>query len=440
MAYLYGDSSPSRIEVNYVDFLGKALDCCVELVLGDLAMARNGARARELEDRAVETAAAIAKVSEAVHEALAPICGQPADTPASDCANAIDRRSAAIAREHAAAVNARAEEALEALARADGRELERCREALERLLLEYPLPGATEELRLGWTGKTGGYSAHIAAVAPYKVETALAAAIPEGHPFASPVHVKDFARDLLVHVPKSAGWIRKQDKAVIRRLGKLFIGELRCARTAITAVLWQKPDPETEQFRVVIDRATETVTICGHPDASEDFDAEPGDWAEFERFERALRESLAALPRTSLIEVQIDGEPLDEGGPRELVSRLVAAMAPEVDEIARRSASPTELILREPQSDGKRTEIYVSKESLAAKLGALPSAEHPMFEPLGLGPVGKSIDLEVDLNVEQAAEDSDVEESEPSIEIIGEISTEISGEISEPQPEPVAST
>lgn len=435
MAYLYGDSSPSSIEVNYVEFLGEALDCAVELLLGDLAIARNKDGAREIGARTEETVAEIAKVSDVVHEALAPICGQPADTAASDCANAIDRQSARMVREHVAAVRAKGDEAVAGLARSNDRELDRCREAIERLVLEYPLPSASEELHLLWTGKDGGYTARIAGSTPYKVETAIAVSIPDGHAFASPVYIKDFARDLLVHVPKSAGWIRKSDRAVIRRLGKLMVGEVRRASKTTTLALWQKPDPETEQFRVIIDRDTETVTISGHPDADEDFDAEPGDWGDFERFDKALRESLEGLPRASLAEIQIDGAAFDERGPRELVGRLVAAMAPTVDEIARRSASPTELVLRQLIGGGKRTEIFVSKESLAAKLGALPSAEHALFAPLGLGPVGGDDDLEVEMAVAEVSgeigDDSDVEESEPSIEIIGDID--------DVQPEPAAS-
>ena len=36
MSYLYGDSSPSPLESNFIDFLRMAMDFCVHVVLSDL--------------------------------------------------------------------------------------------------------------------------------------------------------------------------------------------------------------------------------------------------------------------------------------------------------------------------------------------------------------------------------------------------------------------
>ena len=408
VAYLYGDSSPSPFEVNFIDLLGKALDCAVELLAGDRAIAENKARARELDLECQQMVIEIGQVKEAVHEVLAPLYGEGVEGPASDCASAVDRRAEALVREHAAGVRTRADEALAGLARANEREIERCRKSLERLLLEYPLPDAVEELRLSWAGKEAGYSAEIRGVAPYEVETSVAVSIPEGHPFASAVYVKDFARDLLVHVPARAGWLRRRGRAKIRRLGKLFVGELRSTSSSMTLALWQKQDPATEKLRVKIERTGGRARVSGHADTDVDFDVDPGDRVELERFERSLRESVAGLSRIAPAEIKIDGEPLDERGPRELVSRLIEAMAPTIAEIAQRSASTRELVLREPIAGGRRTEIFATKESLAARLRALPELERALFEPLGLGPV-------------VAPQNETTEVSEASIEILGDI-------------------
>src|SRR5437762_1839885 len=40
MSYLYGDSTPSSLEVNFVDFLGDCLDLCAQLLLSTESMRR----------------------------------------------------------------------------------------------------------------------------------------------------------------------------------------------------------------------------------------------------------------------------------------------------------------------------------------------------------------------------------------------------------------
>jgi hypothetical protein len=55
-----------------------------------------------------------------------------------------------------------------------------------------------------------------------------------------------------------------------------------------------------------------------------------------------------------------------------------------VNEIARRSPNASELSLKLENDGGKREEIYVKKEDLAAQLDALGPQEKALFSPLGL--------------------------------------------------------
>jgi len=95
--------------------------------------------------------------------------------------------------------------------------------------------------------------------------------------------------------------------------------------------------------------------------------------------------------RRALIDATIDGQPIKQHDePIELVERLIASMAPVVTEIAWRSLSPNELVLKRLLSDDRREEIFVAKADLKKKIDALPDPLRRMFEPLGLNGVGPS--------------------------------------------------
>ena len=66
-----------------------------------------------------------------------------------------------------------------------------------------------------------------------------------------------------------------------------------------------------------------------------------------------------------LVEAKIDGEAMrTHAKPTLLVERLIATMAPVVQEIAARSQSPGELVLRRLLSGDRREEIFLSKSEL----------------------------------------------------------------------------
>jgi hypothetical protein len=68
-----------------------------------------------------------------------------------------------------------------------------------------------------------------------------------------------------------------------------------------------------------------------------------------------------------------------------LVERLVAVMAPVTQEIARRSPSASELVLKRLVSGGRREEIFVAKAELVKRLDGLEPQLRTVFDPLGLG-------------------------------------------------------
>jgi hypothetical protein len=103
-----------------------------------------------------------------------------------------------------------------------------------------------------------------------------------------------------------------------------------------------------------------------------------------EKVEAPTRE-LAWL-RKALVEAHLDDRLLrDHESPSVLVERIVSAIAPLTQEIARRSPSPTELVLKRLVGGGRREEIFVTKTELRNKLDRVPPALRAVFNPLGLG-------------------------------------------------------
>src|SRR5262249_16223902 len=89
--------------------------------------------------------------------------------------------------------------------------------------------------------------------------------------------------------------------------------------------------------------------------------------------------------RRTLAEAQLDGQPLSNiDRPGLLVERLIQHLAPIVREIATRSPSPDELVLRRLLSEDRREEIFVTKSELRRRLEPLPPPLRGLFAPLGL--------------------------------------------------------
>jgi hypothetical protein len=59
-------------------------------------------------------------------------------------------------------------------------------------------------------------------------------------------------------------------------------------------------------------------------------------------------------------------------------------LAPIVQEIARRSGAPGELVLRRDLGEGRREEIYITKAELNEKVVTLPVTLRPVFDPFEL--------------------------------------------------------
>jgi hypothetical protein len=89
--------------------------------------------------------------------------------------------------------------------------------------------------------------------------------------------------------------------------------------------------------------------------------------------------------REAMTDATFDGKSLaDLPDPRPVCARLVSVIAPTVQEIAKRSGAPGELVLRRDLGEGRREEIYITKAELHEKVLALPPELRSVFDPFEL--------------------------------------------------------
>ena len=385
LRYLFGDSTESELEFDYLAFLREVIDCAVVMAECEvtLAVTVEDRRTREL-----ETAAVVASVEELGRRAaqvVGPPAGDPASTPVGRCAAAI----AAAIRE---AVDKESQQARAALAaeceemdRQDERQLGRARNVLEKLLRTHDLPGADKTLEVVWSAT--GARATLCERTGFAVEAVLLLDIPASSVLGLDLRVDKLADGVEIHTHETAGWLKKSDKVVPHKLGRYQVASVRVGSEATIVRLRSGPEANAIGF-VVTSRRNGDLSVepnGGGPgrEVAIDDRARPGLRLLVERLETAVR--ALADNRSGLVSIEIDGTPIAQHGhPRVLAERLIAVIAPTVLQIAQRSRSPGELVLRRPLGDNRREEIFVSTADLLKRLDGLPLHAREVFAPLQL--------------------------------------------------------
>jgi hypothetical protein len=390
MRYLYGDSTASPLEINYIEFLRRALEFGVQVLLAEDRM-RLGRERRMARERAaatdIERIEALGRaVSGAIEEA-----DTPADSPARRCAGAIERQAADAVRAEIAAVKgvlANDVATIESEAERDRAGVVR---ALETLLLKHDLPETQVTLRLHADNGTR-YLARLEARAQFGLSGLLELDVPSGSLFAHDVRVERILDGLELHAPEVGGFLRKGTRMVPHKLGKHHVTELVISKDELVVKLRAAYEQGAAGFDVTVRAEAPRIAITRHGKEGELLvpveELPDTDLARLLELDGKLRAAAADVVthRRTLADAKFDGKPLrDEQNPAQIVDRLVEVMAPVVQEISRRSLTPTELVLKRLLADDRREEIFASKAELAQKLDPLPPALRAVFAPLGLG-------------------------------------------------------
>jgi hypothetical protein len=393
MSYLFGDSTPSKLEGNYIEFLRDAVEFCVQLLLSDQRVAQGKAHTRSLEHATVAEVERLQKLAPLVTKAFEGMALGAADSPTARTAGAISQAANELVRAEAI----RMRDALDAeIGRRDAtanEERESAVKALETLIVKHELPGSVSDLHV-MLAAGGRYGARARTKTAFGLETLLDLEIPANHLFEKVVRVDRLVEKLDVQAPEVGGWMRKEVKRRPQHLEKHHVVEVASSVDGGTLKLRLAPDgtgagfdiligneaPRVRMLRVVAEQQQEGA-------AEQPFEVDEEDAKKLLSVYGKLTTAAAELAghRRRVLDAKLDNEPLrTHSKPTLLAERLIATMAPVVQEIAWRSQSPNELVLRRLLSGDRREEIFLSKAELKEKVEPLNEVNRALFDPLWL--------------------------------------------------------
>ena len=392
MSYLYGDSTPSTLEMNYIEFLRDAVEFCVQVLLADQRVEDARVRTAALDRSTVTEIERLQQLAATVEKAMAGVPAGAADSATARCAAAIARSADGLVRSEVAAVQAALASEQEKRDAQTGREREGCVKELERLLVKHDLPDMTMQIQLALAAG-GRYNCRGRLTTAFGLDATLELEVPSSHLYAQLVRVDKLFERLEVQTPEMTGWLHKEVKLKPQHLEKHHLFALSLAAGQSILKLRAAPDGTGGGFDVVVTDEAPRVRLIridehGNP-SGEAFEAQDADAAKLvavhDRFASAATQ--LGRHRRAIVEATLDGESLRVSNRSTLlVERLISTMAPVVQEIAARSQSPGELVLRRQLADDRREEVFLSKGELRRKIEPLAEGERALFDRLLVDP------------------------------------------------------
>ncbi len=390
MYYLFGDSTPSKLTTNFLEFLKDAVDFAVFALQSDDRIKRGQGRAIALRNEAEAEGHRLDRFIQVVSGTIERADTGVDDSPTTNCATRLlalvvdTHRSASNGIKQRLAEDIAAIEADEAAARAA------CVKALETLLLPHDPPDASSVLRVSLADDGSRYGATLAGSAEFGLEWTLGLAIPDGNLWSSPLQVSRVAPQMEIKAPQLSGWISKEVKIKAQRIERHVFTELvDDGRSLKLAMRSEQGNATGFTFEIGLGdepRVLEAVRVGPADDpANGAFEPAPEDAAALVELAMKLRAAAKDFARRSLLSASSAGADFAaQPSFVDVVERLIDMMAPIVRELAERSLTPNELIMRRPLGNDRREEIFVSKGALIDKYAKLSAPLRALFEPLGL--------------------------------------------------------
>jgi hypothetical protein len=390
MSHVYGDSTPFPYDVDYIDLSRLAVDCAVQLMSAQHAIATSLERVEALAQERQAEIARINAMSRAVEGSLEPFVKSSGEVSGRIAQRLLECVQGTASAELSTLEHQAAEEASH-IRNIVSRSGESAQRALEGFLLRHDLPGT--ELGLSWSSAgEQSYSATVTVKSPFGIQAVFSLAIPPDHTWSRPRRVAELSPGLEVHFPQQSGWLSKRVEMAPLKLDRLFLSFVKLD-TASAEFRLRKGPSSGPGYRVLVTLHDERRVVLqplgdeGAPDKDEPLTLDGEDSAQLLAFCARIVESTRDLPalRRSMTSAEYENEPLDDTKwPEAVAERLIKQLAPVVNEIAARSGAPGELVLRRDVGGGRREEVYVTKAELYEKVLVLPPARRASFEQLGL--------------------------------------------------------
>ncbi|MCU1283347.1 MAG: uncharacterized protein JWM53_6893 [bacterium] len=371
---LYGDSTPFPFGLDFLIALRAVVDCCVAMLGAQHAIDQAVKRSSQVEEGLKGERWRLDSLLEAVRQAAAPFANASANVTSS--ATDIMAATRAIVERERVEVERRWSGELQQAERIVEDACGGAYQALEALLLRHTPP----ETGVAWriVADADGHDVQARLMTRFGLEAHFGIAVPEGHAWSRLHRAADLASGLALRVPKTI------------RLDRLFVSEAVVEPDRIS--LWLRRAPRTGagvRISVTFESAEAEVQLLddlGQP-SGDIYELDGDDRAEPFRLASALLDSTfdLALRRQLMTGAALDGTTLrGRFEPRDVCTRLIAAYAPIVSEIAHRSCAPDELLLRRDLGGGRREAVFITRGELRARLTRLPPTLRALFDPFEL--------------------------------------------------------
>jgi hypothetical protein len=385
--YLYGDATESPLEVNYLELLRDVLDFSVGVVSAAAAVRKMLTRAAEVERATSSELRSLRELAQALGVTLDRFESKEAPPAFEGCLKSIRQAALNEVQRAERGVQAAVDAEVDGIRRAAERQKRSHLELLEALLLRHDLPSSEAwiDLNLGGTG----YVAERRGKALCGVAWTMALDIPDGHLFREVLRVDKLAPQLGVQLPEESGWVRKSMKMRVHKLGKEHVVSMSKQAGHTVVALRDAPREGDSGFDLSFDSRAipKSIRRVAKGGSGEAFEPQPEDEEALQAFYLRLDTALGELARhrRSLVEARLDDQDFGEHPePVVVVQRLVAEMAPIVQEIGRHTLGPKELVLKRVLGDDRREEIFVAKKDLREKLSPLEPSQRRLFIPFGI--------------------------------------------------------
>ena len=387
MEFLYGDSTPSPLTSNFLEFLRDAIDFGVFALHIDDEIASVRERTRAASKAAEEEIARLEALGRAVAAAVDGAPKGAAESETSRCSAQLAAASAETVVLAIAAVRESLQGRRAELAAEEATQRDACLKALENLLLPHSPPESDLSVNI-LRGPDRSYSASRRGRTRFGLEWRIDLGIPQGHAFAGEAPMERMAPHVEVHAPEQAGWLKKEIKLKAQRLDRFVLTEAVDDGRIVTLKLRNDAaGAHGLDFEVDPVAGSVSATRAGATDdpSAGTFELPAEDLPKLAAIAEKVRAAAGELTATRLVEATLgDHELKQEPTFARLVEQLVSSMAPIVQEVARHSLTSTELVLRRLISSERREEIFVAKSTLREKFTPLRPELRGLFGRLGL--------------------------------------------------------
>jgi hypothetical protein len=421
MGHVYGDSTPFPYDINFIELIRHAVECGVTLLHAQNEIANAVDRSGSFDQLRKAERSRLDAMSDAVKLTMTAFTSSKSERMVRTASRILETARAVIevemgdlegmANGQISSTRATVDHAREGSFR-----------AVESFILRHDMPNTLVGLRM--LAGEEVYSGQALVQTPFGVEAVFALAIPSAHEWGRLRRVSEFSAGTEVHVPIESGWLSKRVEVQPVKLDKLVVTEV--ALTGERALITLRKAPrmgsgfclevsteETAQPKVSLTRLGED----GQPTSDPTLELSGDDAMHVMRLWTRVLDSThdLAMRRQGMSSATFDGKPLRElDEPQSVCHRMINVLAPVVQEVARRSGAPGELVLRRDLGEGRREEIYITKAELHEKVMTLPPGLRGVFDPFELSDGPRSprapapsepIYLEADVDVDDEPEE-----------------------------------